>query len=101
MEEKFYDIGIDAITGTEIMDTLGLHQDDLVDAKKFEKVKDVVAFLKQVPALERRPLMNRIVLGKNVDKLEHFWGFSQLYQQRVAKESELARIKDEISYYER
>ena len=101
MEEKFNDMGIDAITGTEVMALAGVSQYEAKNPIVFEKLKDVISYMKTVPPDQRSFFMNRVVAGKNVDKLDHLWGYVELNKRRDSKMKELEMLKEELSFYEK
>lgn len=78
--QRFQDMGIDAITGVELMKSLGLSSDDFIDPARFERFKDVIDYFKNLP--DRNYILNRLVVGKNVDKLDHIWGYTELSRQK-------------------
>lgn len=101
MEEKFNDLGVDAIVGADLMYKVGITQDDLLDPQAFEKMRDIIAYLKTLPPEQRSLITNRVLTGKNVDKLSHMWGYIELSKKAEAKMKELNTLKEELSYYER
>lgn len=80
IERQFEDLGIDAITGIKIMSALNLNPDDFYDGGRFLRFKDVIDFFKNIP--DRDYVLNMITIGKNVDKLDHVWGYTQLQIQK-------------------
>lgn len=101
MEEKFNDLGVDAIVGSDLMYKVGITQDELMDPRAFEKMRDIISYLKELPPEQRSLMMNRVLTGKNVDKLDHMWGYVELNKRANAKMKELDMLKEELSYYER
>jgi hypothetical protein len=100
MEEKFQDLGVDAIVGADLMYKVGITQSDLMIPQNFEKMKDVIQFLKQVPPEQRGAITSRVLVGKNVDKLDHMWQYVKLAEKKAEKQKELDLLNEEISYYE-
>lgn len=100
MEDKFKDLGINAILGSDIMWKLGISEDELKIPGNFEKMKDVIEFLKEIPTEEISRTLSRVTVGKNVDKLDHMWQYSMLSKQRMDLRKQLNSLEDEISYYE-
>lgn len=80
IERQFEDLGVDAITGVQLMRSLGLNGDDFLDGARFMQFKDVIDYFKDIP--DRDYLFNKILVGKPVDRLQHIWGYSQLAQQK-------------------
>lgn len=101
MEDKFNDLGVDAIVGSDLMYKVGITQDDLLDPQAFEKMRDIIQFLKELPPEQRSHMMNKVLTGKNVDKLSHMWGYVELSKKASTKMKELDLLKEELSYYER
>lgn len=101
MEEKFNDMGIDALTGSEVMMRVGVSPSDLRSPQTFEKVKDIMQFMKTVPQGDRSYFLNKITAGKAVNKLDHVWGYVELSKKRSEAEKTLNQLKEEISFYER
>jgi hypothetical protein len=44
--------------------------------------------------------VNKVTAGKNVDKLDHIWGYLNLRRQLDTKHSELEKLQEEIRFYE-
>ena len=101
MEEKFNDMGIDAMTGTEIMSLTGLSAFDVKNPAIFEKLKDSISYIKTLPPDQRSFFINKVVAGKNVNKLDHLWGYVELNKKRDVKMKEMEQLKEEISFYEK
>lgn len=101
MEDKFHDLGVDAIVGSDLMYQVGITQDDLLDPQAFEKMRDIIQFLKELPPEQRSHMMSKVLAGKNVDKLSHMWGYVELSKKANTKMEELDLLKEELSYYER
>lgn len=100
MEDKFNDLGVDAIVGSDLMYRVGLTEQDLVLPGNFEKMKDIIAFLKELPPEQRSHMMSKVLTGKNVDKLDHLWGYVELTKKSMAKRKELDLLNEELSFYE-
>ena len=101
MEEKFNDMGVDAWTGSEIMRMSGVSTSDIKSPPVFNKLMDIVQYVKDMPAEHRSFFMNKVTAGKNVDKLEHLWGYVELNKRKDTKMKELDSLKEELSFYER
>ena len=80
IERQFEDLGVDAITGIQLMRSLGLNGDDFYDDVRFMRFKDIIDYFKDVP--DRDYLLNMITIGKNVDRVDHVWGYTQLMKQK-------------------
>jgi hypothetical protein len=80
IETAFNDLGVDAIVGSRLMGMLGLYTSDFIDPARFMRFKEIIDFFKPIPEMEY--MVNRITIGKNVDKLDHVWGYTQLSKRR-------------------
>jgi len=101
MEEKFNDLGVDALTGTEIMGLADVTTTDLADPIRFQRFKDVLDYVKTIPHEHRSYFIRKAVTGKNVDKLDHLWGYVELNKRKDLKAKELKKLDEEIGFYER
>lgn len=101
MEEKFNDLGVDAIVGSDLMYRVGITEQDLRIPGNFEKLKDVISYLKELPPEERSLMMTKLLTGKNVDKLDHMWGYISLSKKYNEQKKALDLLNQELSYYER
>lgn len=97
IESAFNDLGIDALTGVELMDWLNISQIDLNDPSRFARLHQVIDYFKQFPKDTQRFLIVRATNGKNVDKLNHVWEYSQLLGRRKSMEDMLTSIEKERS----
>lgn len=97
LERAFNDMGGSAIVATDIMTRLDVKDYDLNDPVRFKRFQDVLSYLKDK---DFRFLINKITTAKNVDKLDHVWGYVELSKQKEDKERELAKLGEEISFYE-
>ena len=95
MEDSFSDLGIDAITGTEIMRLTGITPVDFTDPARYQRFKEVCAHLKNIE--DKQFYISRITTGKNVDKLDHLWGYVELERRLHQKVEEAKRVQEEIS----
>lgn len=92
---------MDAMTGTEIMGLAGINSSDLVDPVRFQRFKDILDYIKTVPKEHRSYTISKAIAGKNVDKLDHLWGYTELSKRKSSKLKELKQLDEEISFYER
>ena len=97
IESAFNELGIDAVVGTELMDWLGVSAIDLGDPQRFSKFQSVIGYFKQFPVDTQRFIIRKAVNGKNVDKLQHIWEYSELLKNKKAVEESLEKIKVEAS----
>lgn len=93
----FQDLGIDAIIGTQLLDMLELSTDELVIPQRFNRFKSVIDFLKQFPEDTQRFLINKTVRSKAVDRLNHFFEYSELLKQKGEYEKMIDSINTERS----
>lgn len=97
-EGKFNDLGIDVLTGVQILDWLGLSKIDLGDPSRFSRIQDVVSYLKQFPVDTQRFLVMKATRSKFIpDKLQHVWEYTQLLARRKEYEDTLKGIQTELS----
>lgn len=94
IERQFEDLGVDAITGVKLMQLTGISSDDFIDPVRFMRFKDVIGFFKDIP--DKEYLINRVLLGKVVDKLDHLWGYTQLLQQRASTENRIKELSENL-----
>lgn len=78
--KKFEDLGVGVVTGIQLMKSLNISPDDFVDEARFLRFKDIIDYFKDIP--DREYIFNRITIGKNVDKLDHVWGYTELSKRR-------------------
>ena len=96
-ESAFNELGIDAITGVEIMDWLGISAIDLGDPARFGRFHDIIDYFKQFPVDTQRYIIRKVTNGKNVDKLNHVWEYSELLKNKRAAEEAIEKVKTELS----
>jgi hypothetical protein len=96
-ESKFNELGVDAVSGVNLMEWLGISPIDLSDTARFLKFKDVIDYFKQFPPDTQRYLIKRAVNNKNVDKLNHVFEYSELLKNKRAVEEALEKLKVEGS----
>lgn len=99
MEDKFNDLGVDAIIGSDLMYRVGLTEQDLVLPGNFEKMRDIVSFLKELPPEQRSHMMSKVLTGKTTGKLDSLWGYVELTKKQIAKRKELDLLNEELSFY--
>jgi len=101
MEEKLNDLGVDALIGADIMYKAGVTEQDLKNPQSFEKMRDVISYMKNIPPDHRSFMMSNVLTGKNVNKLDHLWGYVKLSEQMGAKKKELDMLKEQMGFYEK
>lgn len=73
--------GVDPIEGSEIMHLLDFGGDDLKDMKKFNKLQDVISYLKG--RKDKRSLILKVIQGKrSEDSLDAVWTWVQLQAEK-------------------
>lgn len=97
VETAFNELGVDAITGVELMDWLGVSSFDFSDSSRFSKFHTVIDYLKGFPTDTRRFLVRRATNNKNVDKLQHMWEYTELLKNKRSIEESLEKIRIESS----
>lgn len=90
----FDGIGADVLTSVEVMSELGMSAMDLAFPEKFERFKDVVEYLKDQP--DRSHFISKAVAGKDVNRLDHLWGYVTLNKNRDALMNQLKKLDEEI-----
>jgi hypothetical protein len=93
----FEDLDIDAITGTELFQMLGLSSIDLANPSRFTRLQQVIDYLKQFPEDTRRYMVSKVTSGKAVDKLDKVFEYTQLMQRKSGLEKELDTVRKEGS----
>jgi len=86
--------GGSALFVTEIMSLLGLNQYDLEDPIRFERFKDVVAYMKEQKNYAY--IIKKIVMNKAVDPLDQTWTYIALDKQMDETEIELKEVNEQI-----
>lgn len=81
-------LGINAVLGVKLYDLFGLTPDDLHAPGRFNKLQDVISFLKQYPEDTQRFMVKKVVGTKNVDKLQYFHEYCDLMGKFSATENE-------------
>ncbi len=97
LEQSFNDIGADSIVATDIMGQLGMNDFDLQDPVRFNRFKEVYDYLKNK---DYRFTIGKTTKGKQVDKLDHLWGYVELHKQKDILNSKAKKLDEEIGFYE-
>lgn len=97
---KFEDLGIDAMTGVQLMDKLDINPDELGDPIRFSRFQEVIKFFKEYPPETQELLINRAIVGKNVDKLKHIYEYMWLLKNKNMEEKMLEDLEKEKSAIE-
>ena len=92
---QFNDLGVDATTGLVLLENLGVRPDELVDPRRFQQMKDVIDYLKQFPEDTQRFFINKATLGKNVDKLQHMYEYTDLLKRKGELDAEVKALEAE------
>lgn len=85
-EQAFNDLNIDAVTGVQMLEWLGVVPSELSDPQRFSRLQSIISYFKQFPPDTQRFLIMRATKNKMVDKLQHVWEYSQLLQQKKVYE---------------
>ncbi len=96
-ETAFGDLGVNAITGSMLMEMLDLTMDDLSSPRRFSCLREVIAFLSKLPEDDQRFLVSKATRGKNVDKLSHMREYVLLLSKKSSYEDEMARAEGVIA----
>ena len=94
----FSDMNADPIEAAEIMEIAGIHQKDLIFPTRFNRVKEIVKFFSG--KIDKSSAIRRLIAGKNVDTVDHLYGYVELRKQLDSKMNEVDDIKQAISHYE-
>lgn len=101
MEDKFHDLGVDAIVGADIMYSLGIHEQEIKNPLAFEKLKDVISYLKDIPIQERGYFMAEVLANKSSGKLDHLFNYVQVHKKYELRKMELDALKKELDFYKK
>lgn len=94
----FDDLGIDAVSGSEIMNLLGITPYQLDDPIIFNRISEVVKYLKEIP--DKSFFVNRITAGKpGVNKLDHVWSYIEVLNKREDIQNGLLQAEKEVRGY--
>lgn len=96
-ETAFNDLGVDAVTGTELMEWLGISPADFVEPLRFSRFHEVIDYFKDMSPDTRRYMIRRATHNKNVDKLQYVWEYTQLLKQKRSMEESMEKLKNEGS----
>lgn len=95
MQQVFQDLGVDAITGSELMGLLQISTDDFHSPQRFSKFKEVIDYFKQFSPDSQRFLVNKATQGKLVDRLDHIYEYTRLLESRSQLEQTLGAMEKE------
>lgn len=99
MEDKFNDLGVDALLGSQVMQTLGAHQQDLQNAVTFEKIKGIIQYLKPMSPETRQFFVSEVLVGKNVNRIDHLHNYIQVHKKYELRKMEMDELKKELDFY--
>lgn len=94
---EFSELQVDPLVGAEVMTALDVHPEDLQDARTFNKLHDILEYVKNIP--DRGFFINKALAGKNVNRLDHLAGLVQLHKQLDSKKKELETLEEQIGFY--
>lgn len=95
VENALNQLGIDAITGVNLMDWLGVSIDELHSPQRFGRLQSVIGYLKQFPEDAQRFIIQKSTRGKMVDKLDHVFEYTNLLKQKEGQMNELHAVEKE------
>lgn len=95
MIDKMLGLGLSPLYLTSLMGLLGIHPDELTDPVRFERFKDVAERLKDNKNYSY--ILNKITVGKQVDKLDHAWGYTQLEYNKEKLLKKKAEVQDNLN----
>ena len=95
MIDQILGMGVSALYATNLMGLLGLHPDELLDAARFERFKDVLMHLKDNQQYEY--IVNKLTRGKSVDKLDHLWSYGKLEKQKMLLEKDREEVQKNLN----
>jgi hypothetical protein len=96
-ESIFEELGVSAITGVNLLDWLSISPEELSIPQRFSKLQGIIGFLKSFPEDTQRFLVNKATRGKQVDKLDHMFEYTNLLTKKSEHEQELKMIEQEKS----
>ena len=97
IETTINELGISAITAVELMEALSITPDELGFPQRFHRLQEVVGYLKQFPVDTQRFLIKKACYGKQVDKLDHMFEYTNLLKSKYELENSLKEIAAEKS----
>lgn len=96
MLDKFSDLDVDVITGTQIMRVVDITPDELSDPYTFQKFRDVMKYLKDMP--DKEYFISKATVGKE-DKLSNLWSYVELHKQRDIAKQKLTTLQSDLAVY--
>ena len=94
-EQVMNQLGVNAITGTRLLDLLDISMDDLRIPQTFSKVQDIINFLAPLSEDTQRFMIQRATAGKMVDKVKHFHEYIQLVQKNSSLQEQYEALNAE------
>lgn len=91
----FADLGVDALTGTRLMNAFNLSNIDFSNPSRFARFQQIIDFLKQYPEDTQDFLISKVKNGKVGDILDKMFEYSQLLSKKQTFEKDLENIKKE------
>lgn len=92
VQNAFDSLNISPVFATQLMSALGLQTYELDDPVRFKRLEDIVRKISLSP--DPMFLISRLTTGKQVDKLDHVWGYLEL-QDRLDSKMQEMRAMDE------
>lgn len=94
MIDQLLGMGLSPLFAIGLMRLLEIHPDELIDATRFERFKDVLVCLKDDKNYSY--LVTKLTTGKSVDKLNHVWGYTKLGKDKEKLLEERAGIQKNL-----
>ncbi len=100
MDNPFVELDVDPVVGSEIMMIAGIHADDLQSLSNVAKLRDIMAFFKDMP--DRNYYISKLVTGKpGINAIDHLWGYSRLRVEYDGISKKAEELKDQLMHYEK
>lgn len=97
-DSKFVDIKSPIEETAGILSLIGINSDDLVDPITYNRFREVAEYF--AGKEDARFIMNKTLAGKDVNKLDHLFGYVTLRKEHENTKKRLIKLEEEISYYE-
>lgn len=96
IETAFNDLGVNAIVGTEMLDLLGLHTQDLQIPQRFARFQAVIEYFKDLPEDTRRFLVTKATRGKPVNRIDHVFEYVNLLKEKTGYLNQLKDTEEKL-----
>lgn len=87
-----------SLAAVDLFSKLGMSKQDLGDPQKFGKFQELVKFFegKNDPGF----WISKVTQGKNVDKLDQVWEYSQLHTRRAESNKHMEELAEQLEELE-